>query len=241
MKIYLAGTASHELLTKKYKPKYILESYYYIKDWQIDIINEDFMLDSGAFSFMADAKKETDWYEYADKYADFIKSHNIMKYIELDLDYVIGVDASKQLRNILEKATNRQSIPVWHPIRGIENFKKMCDEYNYVALGGIVGKKWQGLEKYMPWFISEAHKRNAIIHGLGFTKTSAFDKVRFDSVDSTTWTIGGRMGNMCYFTGSGMRQYYPSLHKQKPKNINALTEHNLIEWIKFQQYADENL
>lgn len=241
MKIYLAGTAGNEQLIKKHKPKYILESYYYLKNWQVDIIDEDFMLDSGAFSFMADSKKKVDWYEYADKYAEFVLKNNIKKYIELDLDYIIGVDTTRKLRNILEKNTNKQAIPVWHPIRGIEEFKKMCEEYSYVALGGIVGKKWQGMEQYMPLFINEAHKRGALIHGLGFTKTSLFGKIKFDSVDSTTWTIGGRMGNMCYFTGNGMRQYYPSLHGKKPKDIPSLNEHNLIEWIKFQQWADVNL
>ena len=118
----------------------------------------------------------------------------------------------------------------------------MCDDYNYVAIGGFVAKEILKKEyKNIPPLIEYAHKKKCKIHGLGFTSTSFYDTIRFDSVDSTTWTIGMRMGNACYFNGQGMRQYYPSLNGKKPININKLTKHNYSEWIKFQKYAENNL
>lgn len=243
MKIFLAGTAAFRDIVEKKPPIFLLESFYYVKDWQIPMIKSarDFLCDSGAFTFMQNAGNKVNWNDYAKKYADFINKYDIKKYIELDLDYIIGCDKAYELRQYLEQRTGKKSIPVWHPIRGVDNFYQMCEDYDYVALGGIVGKRWQGLEQYMPWFINEAHKRGAKIHGLGFTKTSKFNEIRFDSVDSTTWTMGGRMGNLCYFNGSGMRQYYPSLHGQKPKDINKINEYNYSQWLLFQKWAAVNL
>ena len=81
MKICFAGTASSkELLMSNPSPKFMLESFYTIKEWQIPIAKkcELFLLDSGAFSFMNSAKKgkkinEKDFEEYLDKYINFIK------------------------------------------------------------------------------------------------------------------------------------------------------------------------
>ena len=156
------------------------------------------------------------------------------------MDYIIGCDGARKLRNYLEKTTNRQSIPVWHPIRGRDEFLKMCDEYEYVALGGIVGKKWRGTEQYMPWFIKEAHRRHTKIHGLGFTKLQKLPEYHFDSVDSTAWTTGNRFGYLYYFDGKTMQK------KDTPKgyrlgDTRKVALHNYVEWIKFQKWAITHL
>lgn len=159
-----------------FKP-YILESFFYADETTEKLLPYfgDFLLDSGAFTFMQQAGSNVDWDDYAFRYADFVKRNNIEKYIELDLDYIIGINGARRLRSILEDRTGRKSIPVWHPIRGKDAFLQMCEEYDYVALGGIVGQKWRGTEQYMPWFIKEAHKRKAKIHGLGFTKLTKLE------------------------------------------------------------------
>lgn len=251
MKVFLAGGEGRHWLhdmtlpTKGYtaehaidwKP-FILESFYYADADTERLVPffGDFMLDSGAFTFMANAGIDVDWIEYAEKYADFIKRNDIKKYIELDLDYIIGIDKARELRTLLERKTNRQAIPVWHPIRGKESFLRMCDEYTYVALGGIVGKKWRGTEQYMPWFINEAHKRNAKIHGLGFTKFSKLPDYHFDSVDSTAWTTGNRFGYLYYFDGKKMQKTdAPEGYRIGDPCTAALN--NYLEWIKFQKWA----
>ena len=128
MKIYLAGVApwrggqdriyDGEIL--KHHP-YHLESFYYADADTERLIPHygDFMLDSGAFSFM-EGQDHVDWNEYAKKYAAFVNRNNVQKYIELDLDYLIGVDGARALRRYLEKETGRKSVPVWHPIRGVD-------------------------------------------------------------------------------------------------------------------------
>lgn len=248
MKVFLAGVAPwrneglYDPIIRTHKP-YILESFYYVDADTERLLPYfgDFMLDSGAFTFMANiGDKEIDWMEYASKYAQFVKRNNIEKYIELDLDYIIGVEGAYKLRQFLEKETGRRTIPVWHPIRGREAFCRMCDEYDYVALGGIVGKKWRGMEQYMPWFIQEAHKRHAKIHGLGFTQLTRLAQYHFDSVDSTAWTTGNRFGYLYFFNGKTM------VKKDVPKGMKigdsrGAALHNYTEWLKFQKWADIHL
>lgn len=78
MKLFLAGTFIAEELTKKYKPLYVLESFYYIKPWQIQEMSnwKMFLLDSGAFTFLhAAERKRVDWDAYLSKYIAFIKAN----------------------------------------------------------------------------------------------------------------------------------------------------------------------
>ena len=60
MKIFLAGTFSEQKNAETIKQsKYLLESFYYIKPWQAELMQsaKEFVLDSGAFSFMQDERK----------------------------------------------------------------------------------------------------------------------------------------------------------------------------------------
>lgn len=221
---------------------YVLESFYYADEDTEKLIPyfNEFMLDSGCFTFMQDAGTTVDWLEYTYQYADFINRNKVEHFVEMDLDYITGYEHVLQLRNILEAQTGKQCIPVWHPSRGLENFKEMCDEYKYVALGGIVGKKWRGMEQYMPWFIKEAHKRGTKIHGLGFTQFSRLKDFHFDSVDSTSWTSGNRFGHLWKFNGEVMvKQEIPKGTRLVKPREAALQ--NFIEWTKFQRWADTHL
>lgn len=242
----MAGTSSlknyPELLGQC---KYFLESYISIKSWQIPYMKKTdfFLVDSGAFTFM-NGKRTTNLHQYAEKYAYFIKEHDIKYFFELDVESVVGWEEYMRLNDTITKITKKQSIPVFHKNRGIDWFKKACQKHNYVAFGGVAvnaGHTKKIVRDVMPSFIRIAHDNKAIIHGLGFTSTTEFERIKFDSVDSTTWTMGGRMGNLCYFTGTQMKQYYPSKHGKKPKNCEDINAHNFLEWLKFQKYADENL
>ena len=121
---------------------YILESFFYADEDTERLIPlfGDFMLDSGAFTFMQNAKVRVQWEEYVERYADFVRRNDITKFFELDIDSVTGYEKVKEFRKRLETLAGRQCIPVWHKDRGIDEFKRMCDEYSYVAIGGIVSK-----------------------------------------------------------------------------------------------------
>lgn len=243
MKLFLAGTAIFQELTESKEIPYLLESFYYFKDWQLEYIRtktKDFLLDSGAFTFMSNAKSHVSWDEYIERYADFIKRNNIEKFFELDIDSVVGYDKVLEYRRKLEGLAGRPCIPVWHKTRGIEDFKKMCDEYDYVAIGGIVAKEIRPEHyKIFPALINEAHKKGAKIHGLGFTNINLLPLYHFDSVDSTSWTTGCRYGSLYHFNNGKMTSFPRSQGKRALRH--KINEHNLNEWIKFQKYAEVNL
>lgn len=239
MKIFLVAT-SDKSISNFNESLYILESFYYFKEWQAPLIKKSkmFLLDSGAFTFM-NGKKSNNFDDYLTKYIHFINKYDIQYFFELDVDSVVGYEKVKQLRNRLERETGKRCIPVWHKSRGKEEFLKMCDEYDYVAIGGIVTKEIKKEEyPFFKWFITEAHKRNCKIHGLGFTATKELKKYHFDSVDSTNWMSGGRFGQLHIFNGKFIESKSFKNKRAKNKEIN---NHNLNEWIKFQKYAENYL
>lgn len=255
MRVFLASTTlSYVEDTLKggdlnWKP-YILESFYYVNESEFERVSPyfgDFMLDSGAFTFMGgfsykeNTSKRLNWEEYIERYCDFIVKYNIDKFFELDIDVVVGYDQVKQYRRMIERLTNKQPIPVWHSARGVEEFKRMCDEYPYVALGGIVGGEWSSkAEKYIPWFIDHAHSKGVKIHGLGYTKLKKLREYHFDSVDSTSWVSGNQYGAVHKFNGKSItRILKPKGHRVS--SMKNLAINNFTEWVKFQKWADTHL
>lgn len=245
MKIFLAGTSTIKDNTILKQCDYFLDSFLSIKKEKLPVFlsAKDFLLDSGAFSFM-NGKKTCNIYEYAKQYAYFVKEYDIKNFFELDVELIVGWEEYKKINDVISSISKKQSIPVFHKNRGWEWFEDTCKQVPYIAYGGIAVNRREVPKivfETMPFFIRCAHKHNCKIHGLGFTSTSMFDKIKFDTVDSTTWTMGGRMGNMCYFDGKTMKQYYPSRYNKKPLNTNDLQIFNFLEWCKFQKYADKNL
>lgn len=183
-------------LIKKERPS-ILISFVYINGRKFEkICNHcnDILLDSGTFSFLRRGMKK-DPYKYIEKYAAFINKYDIKKFFELDIDSIVGYKEVLQLRRELETLTNKRCIPVWHRSRGKDNFLKMCDEYDYVSIGGFANHEIsQSLYPCIQNMITEAHRRGAKIHGLGFTRLKTLHKYKFDSVDSSTWCVNSRFG-----------------------------------------------
>lgn len=260
MNVFLAGTASRTWVfdelaaymdagreysetVRAHRP-YILESFYYSDKTTERFIPyfKDFLLDSGAFTFMqGNHGGRIDWNDYVKKYADFINRNHVKKYFELDIDSIVGYEDVKKLRHMLYSLTGVQPIPVWHKSRGAAEFTKMCKEYPYVAIGGIVSGEIPSTQyKYLPKLISEAHSHGARIHGLGFTALKWLPLCHFDSVDSTAWTTGNRFGYIYRFDGRTMQKVDAPAGKRLA-DARASAMNNYSEWIKFQRYAETNL
>ena len=222
----------------------ILESFYYChSDKLVKAIIpklKNFMLDSGAFTFFTLGRK-VEWIKYIDRYIDFINENKVELFFELDIDILIGYEKVLKLRRYLEKGVGRKCIPVWHKNRGKDEFLRLCDEYDYVSIGGIASNEIKTEDyKLFPWFINEAHKRNTKIHALGFTNLNGLRKYHFDSVDSSTWTYGNRFGYLYKFNGRTLVKH------NRPRGMRiadsqAVSIHNFNEWIKFQRYAKKHL
>lgn len=145
------------------------------------------MIDSGAHSFQFGAK--VDFEQYTREYAEFIKKFdkpNVVGYFEMDVDNVIGYDKVLELRKILEEVSDK-IIPVWHPNRGIEDFKQMCKKYEgkVISITGFAGKEIRDDQYIM--FLKYAKKHNCKMHCLGMTRKDILKKVPFDYVDSSSW------------------------------------------------------
>ncbi|WP_279006102.1 hypothetical protein [Thomasclavelia cocleata] len=249
MRIFLASTFSgmDKETRKKFiqegSPKYILETFFngekVCKNALNDVNRENFLLDSGAFSYMSGAKcTKEDLMKYANSYADFISKNNVKYYFELDVDTIFGIEFVEKIRRDLEMKTGRKCIPVWHKGRGIEYFKWMCDNYSYIAIGGLVFHVKKSEYPLIKKMVDYARSKNVKVHGLGFTKTNELDKYRFYSVDSASWTKAGALGQQRHdFNG---RKIVTRKLDNKGKKIllSKLICHNGVEWCKYQRYMD---
>lgn len=250
MKIFLADVIETRTIQKEKKidniielHPYVLESFFYCDETTEKLIPHfgDFLLDSGAFTFMQGKGGSPDWDDYVERYADFINRNKVKKYFELDIDSVVGYDRVQQIRAKLERLTGIQPIPVWHKSRGIAEYKRHCEEYPYIAIGGYVSKEIIPADyKAFPAMISYAHQHGAKIHCLGYTNLANLEKHHFDSVDSTAWTTGNRFGYLYWFDGKTMRKKdAPKGHRIGDSRAAALN--NFTEWVKFQKYAEKHL
>ena len=268
MGLYIAGTLSRPYVYKKaievflagehpvkngkdadWEGLNILETYYYLqnnKEFPRLIGNfQNFLLDSGAFTFMSGAGV-VNFDKYVEGYAAFIKKWNVKNFFELDIDSVVGIKEVERLREKLERLNGRKPIPVWHKSRGKEYFIEMCKNYPYVAIGGIAAKEMpvSKFEALFPYMIRIAHKNGCKVHGLGYTRVDNLQKYRFDSVDSTTWTMGGQFGEVHQFKSGKIIRHTSVINNVKVRSIKdkkGITLHNFREWVKFQHYADKNL
>lgn len=243
MKLCLAGTSTTYEDNRPFLKEvpYLLESFYYFSEFQKPLIkNTDlFLLDSGAFTFMNGAKGEVDWASYIDEYIAFINDHDVKHYFELDIDSIVGYGEVKRIRAKLERETGKQSIPVWHKSRGMEEYKRLVNDYDYIAVGGFAIKSISKDEyPIIKRMVRYAYDRGVKVHGLGFTPKDV-TQYKFYSVDSTTWLSCRRFGSLFRFENGQMRMVTPKNHgtrRDKQKEIELVT---LREWIKYQKYLDK--
>lgn len=233
------------------KPLFVLGSFYYLKKLKIQELDKymqyikqkskDFILDSGAFTFLNKGKIEN-LEDYVNEYIDFINKYDIKNFIELDIDSIVGYEKVLEIRKLIEEKTGKKCIPAFHLSRGIEEYKKLTKEYDYIAIGGIVTKeiKAKDCNKIFPKLLRIAQKNNCKVHGLGFT-VSNVQKYNFYSVDSTSWLSGNKYGRMSIFKNTKLRTIIMSKDKKiniKGNNYEKVLSLSLKEWVKYQKYLE---
>lgn len=241
MRLFLAGVDSFlgKFITEKEVGKnelYLLESFYTVKNsHKYFPLLKDFLLDSGAFTFMQSSKNHVNWEEYLNRYIAYINKYDIKNFFELDIDTITGYDYVKELRKRLETETGKKCMPVFHKIRGLKEWEKMCQEYPYVAIGTM--HEYNGKPEILMYLLDIAKKYGTKVHGLGFTRLNLLDKVPFYSVDSTSWCCGNRFGFMEKFNGTTMEKIQKPINTRL-KSAELSVRHNFKEWVKFQKYMD---
>ena len=246
MRVHLAFSNAYFLKEIEKKNIYGLYSYHYIKkDKQLlATINtwKGFILDSGIFTYLngLDGSK-VDWNDYVDDYADFVRENKIKNYVEVDVDTLIGLEAVERLRERLENRVGWKCIPVWHMNRGYDKWLELCKDYDYICFGafitdGLNPSKYKAIKK----FLLDAKKENCKVHGLGMTSFDWLKELKFYSVDSSSWSSGHRYGTISRFEKDRIK-VYPKPKELKFKDYKIVARHNLREWIKFVEYAENNL
>lgn len=246
MKIYLAGANTRQSieLLKRYGNKYMLQTFYDIRKMKQSTIKyalntcDEFLLDSGAFTFMNSGKK-VHWKSYVDEYIDFINKYDIQQFFELDLYTLpdVGIEKTVKMRRYIEHHTGKKSIPVFHACMGMKMYRQLCEEYDYIGIGasGLTEEcRWVKNTKLLKQMIKIANSYGTKVHGLGYTKLQNINKteVPFYSVDSTSWLSGSRFGRV--YTMRYGKIFYRDIRNIDSKEMN-LGENNLRVWTKIQK------
>ena len=139
----------------------------------------------------------------------------------------------------MKKKTKRKTIPVWHIYLGVDYYKKLCKEYNFIAIGAS-GKHDSGWTRKHPEklkkLVQYANSKKVRVHGLGYTNHNGLKEIPFYSVDSTSWLSGNRFGAVYEFKNNKMNKH------TKPDGMRVKThltaENNFNEWVKYQTFLD---
>lgn len=258
-RLCLASWTARPDLLHELAPPHVLDSFYYFRKASDNTVRKmmsyiksdkckTFILDSGAFTYMESAKVSDkliydDFEQYIREYCEFINKWDIEHFVEMDIDLVVGIKKVEQYRTTIERLTGKPVIPVFHRERGEEYFHRMCQEYDYVAVGGLVGTTYARQHyHYLQWFIDVAHANNAKIHGLGFTSIEGLKKYNFDTVDSTSWLSGSRFASINVWNPITKKfdKYNKPRGKQTVKGFYRLADkYNGKAWIQFGKYLEK--
>ena len=248
MRLYLAGLEGannkNEYQLDLSPDNLVLTSFYYCTDkvitWLIDNIGVDnILLDSGAFTFIMHGLKGVDIDEYIDNYIKFINKYDIKYFFEMDIDRNFDELAKvKEYRKRIEQGTGKKCIPVWHKTRGIDEWRDIVDNYDYIAIGGItsgVDKNYASIIKNM---VKYANSHKTKVHGLGYNKKDLLD-FGFYSCDATTWN-GGAYGKIFEFkrsVGYPVGTQSVQMGKRMRTEVQpAVFKHNFKVWSTYQKY-----
>jgi hypothetical protein len=237
---------AERLVEQGVQMKWNLISYYYSRgkaEQRAKFIRDNSLLtlvDSGAHTFQFGVK--VDWLAYTKQYADFIKrfdNDKVLGYFEMDIENVIGYEAVLELRKVLENVSDK-IIPVWHPLRGIEEYEKMCSDYTgkIITIGGFKGTDIKD-EQFLS-FLKVARKYGCKVHCLGMTRIKVLDTVPFDFTDSSSWKSYarfGKIGSSKFQRGTKVsREYskrnYGTLVVENYKQGMLMQEHYYKRWRK---------
>ena len=220
MKIYLAGTSvclpeDNKKMQKLFRRNNKLHSYFHAKEERkglegrwfcVNLKNEvNLFLDSGAFSALTQGI-EID----INQYIDFIKKHLDVLEVYANLDFIPGKNTASSKKISAEKTLENQKImeeaglsplPCFHVGEPLEYLEYYIKNYDYIALGAMVGKQKSTL---IPWldmvfgkFICDKNGMPKVkVHGFGLTSLPLMLRYPWYSVDSTSWVMTSRMGSI---------------------------------------------
>jgi hypothetical protein len=226
-------------LFNKCGAKHVLVSYAYIRKVKNLVLPfEEVLLDSGAFSVETGVEKVnlSSYMLWLQLYLKYYPQ--ITNYINLD-DLS---DPNKSIENWLTmKSEGLNAMPVYHYGEPDDILEYYTSKVDYIGLGGMaVGTMpWQKLKEF--WenvhFRYPQHK----FHLLGVGTVQPFFYTQPYSIDSTSWNVGSRFGDlMCLKDGLpyrfAMREMYGfhtyfSIEELFANNIRAQIDWEKLAWL----------
>ncbi len=182
---------------------YDLESFHYLRRVSAAAKyyrekKKDIFLDSGAFS-MFTQKIKVDLGEYA----SYIKKNQDIIHIASNLDEIGRGKEKESYRN--QKTLERMGAKIQpvHHARDDDKWllKYMAEGYDYIFLGGMVPETSKYLKEWLDHIFGKYLTRKdgsakIKVHGFGLTTVDLMRRYPWYSVDSTSWVLAGRFGNI---------------------------------------------
>lgn len=171
-------------------------------------------IDSGAYTYQNDPKyeeyTEEQWVEQIENYLDWARKHKdqIFAIADLDLQYLSNVGYEKVYewrKKYFEPFMLETGIPVcfiYHE-DGLDVWEYMCKRYPYVGLSLAIDKVDNGSNILREMF-RIAEKHNALCQGMASTNTRLLTTHPFYTVDSTTWLVGLKYGEISVWNKTKM-------------------------------------
>lgn len=177
----------------------VLVSFYYHRDNDLDQMvsdlggDVDLFADSGAYSAFTVGTQIG-----LGDYIRWLKRWDHLINVRANLD-VIGDPAASAVHHRTLTETGLEVLPVFHLGEPWTVLEDMCEQYSYVALGGLVpylaGDRHRAA--LMQWLVKAhviARKRGTALHGFGLTSAQLVKDLPFYSLDSSSYTFGCRFG-----------------------------------------------
>jgi hypothetical protein len=229
MIIYLAGIQNIPDTIKTINRRVNqLESYFYYKRDLVEkmhhLVDKQF-LDSGAFSAHSQGSVIN-----LDEYIQFIKDHLEELEIYANLD-VIGDEVATEKNQKYMEDQGLHPIPTFHYGEPWEVLGKLIDDYDYIALGGMVRTTTKTqLEHWLDSCWSKYCAKpdgtaRLKVHGFGMTQDKLMRKYPWESVDSTAWVLTGRFGSV--YLDNGDMNYGNKVCISLKSNIEGAHFHQL--------------
>lgn len=173
-------------------------------------------IDSGAFTYQNDPKYQEytveQWEAQIKRYLDWGRRNQdiIFAMANLDLENLLGVEQIDEWnRKYFEPFMLETGIPIcfiWHSPRGDEGWERYCQRYPYVGFSWV--SEGQDLDfNYGLKMLKVAEKHDAVVHGMGMTRTSILPKLPFYTVDSISWKSGLMYGLFSVFKDNKVKNF----------------------------------
>lgn len=236
---YMPGQSRHQELTEYEKSlcaavPNILESYHYVyKQKYVDEMrknNAKVFLDSGAFSAhtLGVQLNLVEYCEYIKRNIDILRveGNSVMASV---LDG-IG-DPLKTWRNQLDmERFGVRPLPCFHYGEDERYLEWYMSRYEYITLGGMVGKTQQNLRNWLDriWgkYLSDGSgKARIMVHGFGLTSFSLMSEYPWYSCDSSSWIQMTSFGSVMHPTHGpiSVSEKSPSRHN-KGRHLTNFTQ-----------------